>query len=83
MSIEAYLEKLLVDRGMLHSQAHEVLMLVKSDLANESMKGRWGEELTAYPEVIRNLAWAQTKRMALKWIDENAQCAWFRPLFVD
>lgn len=83
MTIEEKLVEILVSNGMFDTQAKEVLRNVKADKVNKPMRQRWNDALEDYPEILVNALWINTKQHALKWIDENAPQAWFRPMFTD
>ena len=83
MTIEEKLVEMLIENGMFDTQAKEVMELIKSDEANETMQGRWRDAPGDYPEVMLAVLWLSTRIKALEWIDENVPQAWYRPMFVE
>lgn len=81
MTFEEKLLELLQELGMFSNQAEEVLEMVKKDKANESMDGRWADDISDYPDTIIKILWFGAKYTALAYIDENCPKAWFRPMF--
>ena len=68
-------------RGMFLQQAEQVIDKEIAENKNESMEGRWFENIHAYPEGLVNVVWVGVKQSAYEWIEENAPMAWFKPMF--
>jgi len=83
MNFEDKMKDLLIQNGMFGSQADEVIAEAKVANCCESMMGRWGDDVSGYPEMMVNVLWLSVKTVALKWLEENAPEAWFKPMFMD
>jgi len=81
MTIKEKIKELLVNNGMFENQAEDVITLVVSDKTNEAMIGRWDDDVLDYPAIMLQILWSSTRRIAIKWIDDNLPSAWFRPMF--
>lgn len=81
MTFEQNMKMLLEQSGMFPEQAQEVIELSKTDNINESMKGRWSDDVEGYPPMMVKVLWMSTKTIALQWIDENLPEAWYRSMF--
>ncbi len=47
----------------------------------EEVAGLWGWNNHEYDDVIYRIIYMTIKPIALKWIEENAPLAWFKPMF--
>lgn len=81
MTIREVLVKQLKDNGMFDNQANEVIDGYAAGPFGESMRGRWDEDTTGYPEQLLGVLWLGVRAEALAWIDENCPAAWFKPMF--
>ena len=66
-------------RGMFNSQAETVMQKVVAQ--NDQMDGRWNEDISEYPPMMKNLIWINIENEALKYIKKHCPEAWFRPVF--
>jgi hypothetical protein len=80
-TFENHVKQYLVNGGFFENQAEQVFEVVKNAKENESMAGRWDDNIDDYPEVMARVVLLTTRRLALEWIDENAPRAWFRQLW--
>ena len=55
MTFEEKAIDMMFKRGMSKVQAHEVLKMVKEDVANDAMKGRWHDNMEGWPRIQRIL----------------------------
>lgn len=78
-TVREVITKRLIDNGMFEEQAEEVMALAEESM--DTMNENWGKDANSYPAIIINLTWSNVKLVALKWIDENAPEAWFKPIF--
>lgn len=78
-TVRQVMKDMLVNNGMFEEQADEVMKVAERDI--DSMNENWGKEADSYPKVIITLTQSHVKRITLKWINENAPEAWFKPLF--
>jgi len=81
MTFAQKLVDLLEQNGMWPDEAKTVAEIVKSDVANEAMSGRWNDDISGYPATMVAILWISAKTTALKWIDENHRLAWYRGMF--
>ena len=72
----------LLKHGMLKVQAYAVMDLFINGEKDSSMAQRWLDDPEGYPEVIYNLQWRLLTTYALKYVDEYAPKAWYRPVFL-
>ena len=74
---------MLTDRGMSDGQADDVLKdaIPQIESLTENYRVTWDRPASEYPDVIYNAMWLHLSNATLKWIDENAPQAWFRPMF--
>ena len=79
MTVYEKMLKLLIDNGMFESQAREVLKIVAAE--QQERGNRWVDDEKDYPAGLYNVLWLSVKRTALKWLNENAPQAWFKPMF--
>ena len=84
MTTREKFESMLVKNGMFESQAKKVMDIAIPELKQMSPDyditfDRPSEE---YPSVIYNIIFIAIKPIALKWIEENAPQAWFKPMFM-
>jgi len=70
----------LTQNGLSDSQANEIVTAFTSD-PTHSMRDRWIEDTTNYPEGMYNVLWATCKMEALRYIDSHCPRAWFRAVF--
>jgi hypothetical protein len=82
-TFEQKLKEQLVAYGMFEDWADEVIGRLKSTDVTKSMEGRWGDEVSGYPDSVYAILWVSAKREALEYIKENCPQAWFRPMFDD
>lgn len=80
MTLEAYYNNKLVENGMWHGQAVEVIKLAKTDMPE--LKDRWNDDISGYPKEFLSVTWFAIKRYALQWIDKNLPSAFYRQMFV-
>jgi hypothetical protein len=75
---------MLTDCGMFDDQADAVLAeaIPRIEGCTPNYRVTWDRPADEYPDVVYNAMWLHVKDVALKWIDENAPQAWFRPMFV-
>lgn len=83
MTFEEKIKDMLVANMVPDNMAGEIVKAVKEDKANDAMKGRWQDDMDAYPPSMIAILWVSTRRTALEYIDEHIPLAWFRPLFVE
>jgi len=83
MNTREKFESMLVANGMFESQAKQVMDIAipKLDSMISDYKFTWDRPAEEYPEVIYNVVYMSLKPIALKWIEENAPRAWFKPMF--
>lgn len=81
MTFAKIAEEFLSSNGMFDNQVEEVMKLVVEEM-NE-MNGRWNEDTDNYPPIMKNIVLLTVKATGLKWIEENAPQAWFKPMFAD
>jgi len=83
MNVRQKLVSMLVCMGMFESQAEEVMDLAIPDLNNlvEDYNITFNSESSSYPSEIYKVLMMSIKPIALKWINENAPNAWFKPMF--
>jgi len=81
MNFEDKMKEILTGSGMLDSQAESVISMAKSDGGLESMKGRWGDDISEYNPVVVTACQLHVKAVGLEWIEKNAPLAWFKPMF--
>ena len=81
MTFEERLNELLVEHGMWPGQAQAIVDRVKAAKRNESMEGRWDDQIEDYPPQMLAVLWMSVRTEALVYIDENCPQAWFRPMF--
>ena len=80
-----FLRKLANDlehNGMFPRQVVDVMAAFFAGEEHSGMAGRWLEDPDSYPEIIYHLQWRILCTYALKYIDEHAPKAWFRPVFL-
>jgi len=68
-------------RGMLESEAFEVVERAMLHPATVGVRGRWGESYDSYPEPMRRLLTRSLCESALGWIEAECPHAFYRPLF--
>jgi hypothetical protein len=75
--------QMLKSRGMSESEAAKVMETVMADpeFMFGEIKGRWHDHFEDYPPAIDNMIWSNVRVYALKWLEENAPEAWFKPMF--
>lgn len=83
MTTKEKLKKMLIDCGMLDSQADEVLgeAIPQIESLTPNYRITWDRPASEYPDALYNAMWLPLRDAALKWIDKNAPQAWFRPMF--
>lgn len=80
MTMQAFVEKHLTDNGMFPQDAAVVVdSITDEDLTQWGQ--RRGDDLSGYHHNFVNLLRAVVNRIALRWIDEHAPKAWYRPMF--
>lgn len=67
---------------MLSNQVEDVMTNFIKGEEDSSMASRWLEDPESYPEILYHLQWRILCTYALKYIDEHAPKAWFRPVFL-
>lgn len=80
-----FLRKLAKDlehNGMMPRQVADVMDTFFTGEENTSMAERWLEDPESYPPIVYQLQWRILCTYALKYIDERAPKAWFRPVFL-
>ena len=68
--------------GLSSSQATVVIDRMLVGEKDSSMRGRWLDDPSGYPEQVFNVLWLICSRYALTTIDELWPRAWFRPCFL-
>lgn len=83
MNTREKFESMLVANGMFESQAKQVMDVAIPELDNmfSDYKFTWNRPAEEYADVIYNIVYMSLKPIALKWIEENAPLAWFKPMF--
>jgi hypothetical protein len=69
MTIQKKLGDKLIDHGLWPDEAFMVIEAMKA--SGDSMRGRWEEDVTAYPETMIDVLWLTAKAEAVKWIEAN------------
>lgn len=86
MTTKQVLHKQLTDNGMFDSQADKVLEIAIPEIEKlvPNYRITWDRPASEYPEQIFYIWWWWwwcLKPIALKWIEENAPQACFKPCF--
>lgn len=68
--------------GMLPNQVEDVMSIFVEGERDSSMSSRWMDDPEGYPPILYQLTWEMLRIYALKYIDEFAPKAWFRPVFL-
>lgn len=71
MSVEEHITNLLVKRGLLPTQAEDVMVLVKGAPGADDMARRWQDDVSGYDEAFMNFWWDVARRQALEWLDQH------------
>jgi len=79
MTFKEALIKHLADNGMFPDQADSVFAQYSAD--NDSMVGRWNDEIEGYPDIMLNVLVMGINSEAVRWIDKCLPKAWYRPMF--
>lgn len=69
----------LQSKGLFETQAKKVIEKAKTELTDTTIP--WDSIADGYPSVLINVIKLSVKSIALKWIEENASQAWFKPMF--
>lgn len=77
--VTSYLEK----NGMFPNQSNAVLAKVQASEAGQTMKGRWNDDVSGYPDIMQGLVLLSANDCAVEYIDAEIPKAWFRPMFVN
>lgn len=80
MKIEDRLKKRMFDNGLFPAQADQVMEIVKADVANGVMVGRWEEDEEVYPSAIMALD-ERVKSHVIEWMDKECPRHWARAMF--
>lgn len=84
MTVREKLQSMLVIKGMSETQAKEVMVIAEPELnklAND-YKITFISPADEYPSVIYTILFMTIRRIALKWIEENMQVVWYKPMFL-
>jgi len=81
MTFREAMVKAMTSRGMFQTQAMDVIGNYIEENINDSMLGRWNDDVSAYPDNLQTVLWLSVKDYAHEWIKANAPEAWFRPMF--
>lgn len=78
------LESMLVQNGMFESQAKKVMDIAIPELQKlvDDYDITFDSPSDHYPTLISSVLFIAIKPIALKWIEENAPQAWFKPMFM-
>lgn len=81
MNFEQFVDNYLEQRCLGAKERAVILEAVKASPANESMAGRWNDDVEGYPLMIRNVLSLTINTEALKYIDEFQPEAFYRVMF--
>lgn len=83
MTVQEQLEQKLIECGMFNHQAKEVVALAIPEISKitDNYQITWNSPSDNYPEAIYSVLFMTVKPIALKWIEEHAPMAWFKPMF--
>jgi hypothetical protein len=81
MTFKETMVKAMTSRGMFPNQAMDVINKYIEENKDDSMIGRWNEDVSEYPQNLQAILWMGVKAYAYKWIASNVPEAWFRPMF--
>ena len=84
MTIDEKMLQMMVERGLIESQAKEIMQRVKTTTDIPGMPGRWADSTEAYGPQSENivwLIWLFVRPVALGYIDEHCPEAWYRSMF--
>jgi hypothetical protein len=73
----------MLENGMSVATANTAMALIERDTSMESMKGRWGDDVSDYPDKLAWTTYLLAKPVIAKYLEENLPHAWFRPHFAD
>nr|WP_229650533.1 hypothetical protein [Vibrio splendidus]MCC4883202.1 hypothetical protein [Vibrio splendidus] len=79
ITVREVMQQRLESNGMFDTQAIAVIKTAEAEMT--SMAGNWGKEADGYPKAVIVMTWLSVKAIALKWIEENAPQAWYKPAF--
>ena len=74
-------KKHLVNNGLSNLAADNIMHVVRAAPENESMSGRWADDVGEYPAVMQRMVLLTINRYALRWIEQNCPDAWFKAMF--
>ena len=71
MTIRQALTETLVNHGLWPEEAQRVLDAFEADDDNDPMRGRWHEQVTAYPPTLLAVLAVSAKDAAIAWLKAN------------
>jgi hypothetical protein len=82
MTFAEKMKALMVEHGMWEDDTQTVMDIVTANTEN-SMYGRWNDEIDDYPPQMIPAVWLGVKYAAYQWLDANKPNAWYKPVFKD
>ena len=83
MTWQQFAEKYLSDNGMFEDGAKAVVALAIEHKLFAAMKGRWNDNISGYPEVMKTAFLLSLRAVAVEWIESNKPAAWYKACFQD
>lgn len=74
--------KFIYENGVFEEDAKKIVEVAKGHkLFAETMKSRWNDKVSDYPEVMKGVILISLKSVALEWIEANQPQAWYKAMF--
>ncbi len=83
MSIRQQIEQHIESCGLFADEATAVMTRLEASELGEPMKGRWDEDVAAYPPGMMAVAITYAKSVAVAYIDETCPEHWARPMLAN